>query len=293
MIGYLFFRFFVFIFGLLPFKVIYWLSDGVAFLLRNVFKYRRKVVEKQLRDSFPDKSDDEIKAIVKKTYKNLADIMLESIKGFTISEKEIRSRYKFTNPEVINKITDQGRSVIMAAAHYNNWEWGAFSVPIWLSGTGVGFYKPLANKYIDRYGKENRSRLGLILASIGDTARIIDKYKDKNAIFVLIADQHTWSKGAHWINFLGRETPCHQGIDKYSRMLKMPVFYADISRIKRGYYEVTLIPLTDGKQDLPEGAITKIFMKELENRLHEKPENWLWSHKRWKRQRKPDEKLLS
>lgn len=285
MIGYIFFRAFVAFFAILPFKVIYKIADFTSWLLYKVIRYRRTVVETQLRNSFPLKSDEELQAIAKKSYINLGDIIVESIKGFSMSENEFRKRYIFTNPEISNQYTARGQSVILSASHYNNWEWGALTIPLWFSYPSLGFYKPLSNKYMEAYARKIRGRFNFILVPIGQTSEYIEKYKDQAATFIFVSDQSTWSKNAHWVTFLGQETACPHGIDKYYRMLNLPVFYLNFKRIRRGYYEVDLSTITDGTEILAEGEITQRFMKKLEEVLHEAPENWLWSHKRWKRKK--------
>lgn len=292
MIAYIIFRIFVLLFSVLPFSVIYCIADFISWLLYRVIRYRRKVVETQLKTSFPNLSDREIQDITKKSYVNLGDIIVESIKGFSMSEDVYKKRYRFLNAESANQHTANGQGVILAASHYNNWEWGAISIPLWFSYPALGFYKPLSNTYLEAYAKKSRGRFNFILVPIGQTSEYIEKFKDKAPTLIFVSDQSTWSKHAHWVNFLGQETACPHGIEKYSKMLHIPVYYLHFERVRRGYYEIRLELLTDGKEHLAEGEITKRFMHTLEKDLQAKPENWLWSHKRWKRTRKPEEKLL-
>lgn len=285
MIGYIIFRLVVFIFWLIPFKVLYILSDGVAFLLHNVVKYRKSVVYKQLIKSFPEKSSEEINRIARLTYANLADILLESIKGFSMSEKSYMKRYKFLNVEVCNKYLGNGISTIHAAAHYTNWEWGATSYPLWFDYPVYGFYKPLTNKYIEAYGAKKRSMFGMRLVPIQTTSSKIEEVKDEANVYVFVGDQSTWSDNAHWVNFLGQDTACPRGIDKYARELSLPVFYVHMNRVKRGYYEIFLEEIIENGSHFVEGEITKRYMQKLEEIIKKKPANWLWSHKRWKKVR--------
>jgi Kdo2-lipid IVA lauroyltransferase/acyltransferase len=284
-IGYLFFRLVVFIFSLIPFSLLYRLADGLAWLLYKVIGYRKNVVFKQLRDSFPNKSASEVELIAKESYRNLADIIVESMKGFSMTEADFRQRYIFTNPSVTNEYMANGRSCIHIAAHYANWEWGVIAYPLYVSSPILGFYKPLSNVYIEKYGREKRGKFNIQLIPIGETAQAFEDYKNTPVTCAFVSDQSTWSDKAHWVTFLGQDTACPPGADKYARALDACVFYLHIERVKRGFYEVSLELITDNVASLPDEGITKKFMSRLESILHEKPENWLWSHKRWKKKR--------
>ncbi len=292
MFGYFFFRILVALFAVLPFKVIYAIADFISWLLYGVVKYRRKVVESQLRKSFPDLDDESLRSITKASYTNLADIIVEAIKGFTMSESAFRKRYIFTNPELLDQYASGEKNILLAAAHYGNWEWAVISLPLWFQYPALGFYKPISNQYLEKYARKVRSRLGFMPIPIGQTSEYINKYKDQAAILLFITDQNNNSKKAHWVNFLGQETACPYGADKYARQLQDPVLYMHFERVKRGYYEIDLSVITDGNETLSEGIVTKRFMEILEQKLVKKPKNWLWSHKRWKRERSPEDRLI-
>jgi KDO2-lipid IV(A) lauroyltransferase len=272
-------------FSFIPFNILYRLADVLKWLLFSVFRYRRHTVYQQLHMAFPKKSESEIDKIARASYQNLADIIVESIKGFTMSEQEFRKRYIFTNPEIAQKYAQEVKSTIQVGAHYGNWEWGAISYPLWFKAPVLGFYKPLTNEYMEEYGRKKRGRFKMELIPIGHTSEAFRQYGNDQATYVFVSDQSTWSDNAHWVTFLGQDTACPPGADKWGRHLECPVFYSDIQRIKRGFYEVTLHLLYDGKETLPPEEITIRYMKKLEDVLTYKPENWLWSHKRWKKKR--------
>ena len=285
-IGYLAFRVTVFLFRLLPFKAIYTLSNGVSWLLYKVIKYRKNVVFTQLSACFPEKSPAEIEKIAKASYLNLSDIMLESIKGFSMSKADFESRYIFKNPEIIHASQAAGGNSIHMAAHYANWDWGVISLPLSVKRSIVGFYKPLSNPYMEAYGREKRGQFGIKLIPIGDTSAAFTQFADVPTAYFFVSDQNTNSDKAHWVSFLGRDTACPYGGDKYARQYDFPTFYLDTQRVKRGFYELTFSKLADtGVAALPDEEITRRFMAHLEGVLLEKPENWLWSHKRWKKKR--------
>lgn len=282
-LGYLAFRFLVFIFSLIPFGLMYKLSDGLAWLFFKVIKYRHRVVFTNLRNSFPEKSKAEIQEIARKFYFNMTDILLESIKGFSVSEKEMAERYKFTNPELVQNDNSAGGNSIMMAGHYTNWEWGAIILGHFFDKrTVIGFYKPLANRFIEKYAKNKRSKSGTVLVDIGNTAAAFEQYKNQPSSYVLVSDQSTYSPKAHWVTFLNQDTACPYGGDKYAHSYNYPVYFIEMQRVKRGYYITILEKLVDDPSKTLDGEITQIFMKKLEEVIQKKPEDWLWSHKRWK-----------
>ncbi len=285
-IGYFFLRCFVFLFSLIPMSQLYVLSDGVSFLLRVVFKYRRKVVETNLKNSFPNKDEAEIQAIQKGFYKNLSDIILEGIKGLSMSKSDLQKRFQYLNVDIINQEFEKGNSVIVIASHIANWEWGVLSFNFWTTGQVVGVYKPLNNQFIDTYYNGKRKKWGLQLTSMAQTGRAIIARKKEPTVFVFIADQTPSDvKHAHWFDFLNQDTPFLHGVDKIARKTGYPIFNTDIKRINRGQYEVTFNKLSDHPNELAESEVTNLYIRELEKIIQDRPESWLWSHKRWKRRR--------
>ena len=286
MIVYLLFRLAVFTIGLLPFTLIYLCSDGLAFVLYRLIAYRKSEILTNLRNAFPEKTEQELQSILKKTYKNLSDITLEGIKGMSCSLEEMIKKYHFLNPEIAQDIFKSGGSAIGLVAHYNNWEWGAFATAAQIKGQVVGVSKSIHNLYIDRYFKNNRARFGSQIIHMNETARALIENRGTPTLYVLIADQSpSNAKNAHWIKFLNQDTACLTGPDKIARRTNYPVIYFDVQRIKRGYYEITATLLHPNPSALSAGQITDLYMKKLEQVVIEKPENWLWSHRRWKKRK--------
>ena len=283
-ITYIFFRFLIFIFWLTPFFVLYIHSEVIFFLLFHVFGYRKKVVVKNLKKSFPEKPDAEIKKITKKFYKNLSDIIVEGIKGLSMSKKMLLKRYKVLNPEVADKYFEQNRSVIGIGSHYCNWEWGALSFSLQFKHKSVGLYKPMSNKLIDNYMRRSRAAWGMNLVSIYETSKYFEKNISEPSLYFMISDQSPSNTDkSFWIDFLNQDTACLHGPENYSIKYDMPVIYGHVNRTKRGYYTVTLSEINVNTNSA--GDITKAFMKKLEDDIINTPENWLWSHKRWKKSR--------
>ena len=269
-----------------PFFIFYIFADVIYYLLYYVFGYRKKVVISNLTKVFPEKTPQEIQQLTKKFYKNLADIMLESIKGFSAPLSELVKRYKVVNPEMLDEYYEKNQDVILVGAHYTNWEWGALSTGVQLKHQLIALYKPLSNKYIDKYMKERRAAWNMQLASIYWTTKVFDAKRDKPVGIIMLADQcPTKLNHAYYVDFLGQDTACLHGPEKHARRKNLPLIYVNMQRVKRGYYELTAEKLVDTPQDLDDGQITAKYMKRLEEIILEKPENWLWSHRRWKRVR--------
>jgi KDO2-lipid IV(A) lauroyltransferase len=285
---YLFFRFGVLLFAHLPFRVLYALSDGAAFLLYRVIRYREKVVDENLRLCFPEQSPEERKAIRKGFYAHLADILLEGLKGLYISREEVLRRYRFVNPELVNRFFHQGRHVFAMPAHYGNWEWGVLSFALQVEHDVIGVYKPIKNPRVERFMARRRTSFGLNLAPFYTTRQIMENPPQRPALYIMMSDQSPSShKKAQWVTFFNQDTACLHGADHYSRKLDCPVLFMDIQRVRRGYYEITFSELYDHPAATPPGAVTQAYMAQLESVIRSKPEDWLWSHRRWKKRSRP------
>ncbi len=284
----------IYFIALIPFWILYPFSDFLSFLFCNVFKYRKKVIIQNLQKSFPEKSEKEINIIAKRTYRNLTDIVVESIKTFTMSTKQVKRRFKIINPEILDEYYQNGQSIIGVTGHYGNWEWGAMAGSLQIKHRAIAIYKPLSNKYIDNFIKRTRAENGTLLKSINKTSETFESFNNQTCIFLLVADQSPSStKKAIWVDFLNQDTACLHGPEKYATDYNYPVVYLDIQRIKRGYYELTAEKLIENPECLKENMLTKLYMNKLEQVIRKKPENWLWSHKRWKRKREDIPSLIN
>ena len=283
-LNYLFFRASKFMFSIVSFNLLYKISDILYLLLFYVFKYRKKIVFKNLNSAFPHKTKVEINTIAQKFYRNLADILLESLKGLSMTGDELVRRYKGINTKLVNAYAAENQSIVAMGAHYANWEWGAVCAGLQYDLRSIGIYKQLSNKRIDNYIKKLRAKLNMNLVATKDTATSFEALQGQNCAFIMLADQRPSSRRlAYDIDFLGQKTLCLHGSEKYARSYNYPVVFIDIQRVKRGFYTFTLSEICRDPSKLPAGEITKIFMQKLENRILQQPENWLWSHNRWKK----------
>ncbi len=277
------FRLVVFLFRLLPFSVLFVLADLVSFLLHKVIGYRLKVVKENLNKSFPDLTEDGLEKLIKSFYIHLSDILLEGIKGYSLSEKELRKRFVYKNPEILDEAFQSGNHIMLMPAHYGNWEWAVLSLPLPLKHQIIGVYKPLRAQLIEAFVGKRRSRFGLILNPISETRTAMNNPPAIPTAYIMMSDQHPSSrKKAQWINFLGRDTACLHGADHYARKFNYPVYYMHIARVKRGFYEVEFSPLELNASATQQAEITQKYMSVLEEKILEKPSDWLWSHRRWK-----------
>ena len=285
-IGYIFIRIGVIALAITPFWLMYLISDGLYFLLRHLIGYRRKVVKANLEKVFPEKNEQEINLLISQFYHNLCDILLEGIKGLSMSESDFRKRYVFSNTEIADKYHRDGKNTILTGAHITNWEWMVISVNLWFDAQLVGIYKPISNPFVEAYLNKKRAKFGLQLASPKETRAALSKDSSHSKMFILLADQSPSNlESAHWLPFFGQETAWLHGVDSIARAYDYPVFYYNISRIKRGYYTITLEPICIEPVKTHPQEITKMYIQHISNELVKQPSNWLWSHKRWKHSR--------
>jgi KDO2-lipid IV(A) lauroyltransferase len=275
--------FFIQVFRLVPFGALRIKSSFIAWVLRVLIGYRKQVVYKNLKRCFPDKSDKALKRISKHFYLNIADILLESLKGLSISQKSIESRFKIINPEVLNQFFDKGQSVMCLAAHYGNWEWGIQAVNSQIKHQAVSIYKPLNNKWLEKFMHKKRSRLGMKLFPMEETREAFGLAQHEPIAIILAADQSpSNTKKSIIVDFFDERLGFIHGPEAYTSKTKVPVVYFDVQRVKRGYYTLELKVLSQAGEKLAPGEITQRYASEIETILKAKPEDWLWSHKRWK-----------
>lgn len=270
----------------MPFRVMYVFSDFVAWLLKDVLKYRRSVAEENLNLSSLNLTGEEKKKLIREIYRNLSDILLEGIKSFSMNKKQVLKRHKVLNPELVNTYAEEGKSVILVTGHLGNWEWGSLSAGIHTSFRIIGFYKPMKNKLINAFICRSRARFGTVLAPIRQTSLSFEKYADKPSMFLMAADQNPTKVAlSHWTSFMGRDTAFLHGPEKHAFNNNHPVIFTEINRIKRGYYQLVLSVLIDNPANCAPGEITEKYVRKLEAVILQNPGNWLWTHRRWKHKR--------
>jgi KDO2-lipid IV(A) lauroyltransferase len=270
--------------SLLPLRLLYILSDLLFLVLYYIISYRRKVVAENLRNSFPEKSVVELKLIEKKFYRHLADVISEILKLTHMSKKQSLKRMKIHNIELIERLYSEGRDIVAVIGHYNNWEW-LKSLNFHTTYQTVSIYKPLVNKQFDNFLLNLRKREGMILTPMSVIVReIIEARKaGRRSIYSFITDQ-TPPGGdiKYWTKFLNQDTPVYLGAEKIAIKYDMAVVFFNVQKIRRGYYNYTAELLYEHTSGLPEHAVTERHVRRLEEVIREKPEYWIWSHRRWK-----------
>ena len=278
---------FIWILSTLPFFILYGISDFLFLFFFYVFEYRKKVVFQNLKRSFPNKSEKEIKKIAIKFYHNLCDIVIETIKIKTISKKNLLKRIRYNNIELIDHYYNEGRSVIAVCGHIGNWEWVGATMKEFIKHKGFAVVKPMSSNFWEKYISKLRLRFPKTgLVPFKQTLRVLVKNKESKTFTLIAGDQTpTKSEIGYWTTFLNQDTALFSGIEKIAKSLDMPVLFANIQRVKRGYYEITVSLLTDKPKETAENEITEMHVRALEKVIIEHPDNWLWSHKRWKHKR--------
>ncbi|MGQ9621051.1 MAG: lysophospholipid acyltransferase family protein [Bacteroidales bacterium] len=284
--AFVFYLFYVFnwIFTLLPLGILYIFSDLLFVFLYYFPGYRRNTVKLNLKNSFPEKSSEELKIIEKKFYRHLADLFIEILKLGHLNEKELKKRCKIENRELIEKLYKEGRDIVAILGHYNNWEYLSV-ISLLTDYTCIAVYKPLKNKYFDNYLNRLRGKTNMVLTPMSQVIREIIMHKQKGTrILVSLLSDQTPAKGDihYWTNFLNQETPVYLGPEKIAAKYDMAVVFFNHQKVKRGYYCMKYELLFEHTKGLSEYQITEAHVKKLEEIIREKPEYWLWSHRRWK-----------
>lgn len=265
----------------LPFAWLYVISDLMSNVLRRF--YRRKVVISNLTSCFPNKSKEEIKALLPGVYRNISDVFVETIKSHDMSKEELGQRVKFVNLSILNSYVERKTSLYLLAAHQCNWEWLLLAISSQLPLQADVVYKPLKDASMDSFLLKNRERFGAHLIPKDDALMEILKRRDKLRCICLAADQLPMEgTNKFWTKFLGKETAFYMGPEQLPKFTGLPVFFMYIWRVKRGYYNIEFIPI-----DKPPYAKGKIdilpkYVAEAEIMINKNPTDWLWSHKRWK-----------
>lgn len=288
--GIVFYIFFAFtwLVALLPLRVLFLLSDFIRFILYDILRYRRRVVAMNLKKSFPQKSDKERKQIERKYYKHLCDMFVEVIHILHASPKTAMKMSTFKNPDLVNNFFEQGKSVIVVAGHYGNWE-VLNTVSLLIKHKVIAAFKPVQNKHFEHFLNSNRERFGCIPVRMYDVARTTIQMNNMQEPFflALFADQ-TPSSGEirYWTNFMNQDTPVFLGAEKIARKTNQPVLFCKVAKPRRGHYDVEFEVITEDPSQTKPYEITELHVRALEKMINQSPELWLWSHRRWKRKRK-------
>lgn len=275
------------LFSLLPMWVHYLISDGIYVIVYHLVGYRKKLVRKNLSDSFPEKSEAEIIRIEKDFYRWFCDYFVETIKLLTISRQELRRRMVFKGAEHVNKLTENGQSCAVYLGHYCNWEW-ITSLPLWVTPKAQcgQIYHVLENSEFDKLFLKLRQRMGAVCIPMAETLRKLAEYRQQRQPVVIgyISDQVPfWNNIHHWCPFLNHDTPVLTGTERLARSAGHAVFYIDVERPKRGYYVAEFKLIARDPKQTEDYQLTDAYFTLLEASIRRAPQFWLWTHNRWKR----------
>ena len=270
---------------MLPFWLLYRISDGLYVLVYKWIGYRKKVVFGNLQRSFPEKSEAEIKKIADGFYQFLCDYIIENIKSISISKAELIKRCRFEDDSLVHQLYDANRSAIGVLGHYGNWEWAnpAFSItqPYQL----FVIYKRLTNTHFDKLMHGIRSKFGTKLIEMNDVVKAMFRNKEVLSATIFVGDQTPFPEDAYWTTFLNQDTPVFRGTEIIAKKFNLPVVYVTVKRERRGYYVIHTELLCMNPKETAEGEISELHTRKLEKNIREHPETWLWSHRRWKHKR--------
>jgi KDO2-lipid IV(A) lauroyltransferase len=268
----------------MPFGALYAVSDFIYIIMYKLVAYRREVVSQNLKLAFPDKSDEERKLIEKKFYKHFADLFVEMIKAFNMSNKQIQKHFVFNNVEVLNDILAKNQNVIVVGGHYANWEW-VFSLAMLTDAPPVATYLKINNPYFEKMMLKNRGRFGGKLIETKKLRKTLEKFKQNNEQYVLglLADQSPQlHRTKYWRTFLGHGVPVFVGPEELAKKYNNAYVFIDISKVKRGYYEVDFELITSNPNDFDDYQLTDILIDKIEKQIRKQPEYYLWTHRRFK-----------
>lgn len=274
--------FLLYCFSLIPWKIIYLISDFFYVIVYYVAGYRKKVVMNNLAIAFPEKTEAERKKIAKEFYHQFMDSLIEMIKLISISKEEFQKRHSI-NTEVLNAYYDKVDKVQVVTGHFFSWEFANLGVSLESKFPIIVVYMPLANKVFDKIMYKMRSKFGTILVAATDFKTKFHQYtKDKYSL-ILVADQNPGNpKNAYWVPFFGKMAPFVRGPEKGAKTNNTAIFYAHFYRVKRGYYRTDVEFVTTDPTSFEEGELTKLLVKKVEDSVRQQPAGYLWSHKRWK-----------
>lgn len=278
---------FFYLLSLLPLSILYLISDAFAFLIYYIIHYRRKIVRKNLLNSFPEKNIQEIIDIEKKFYRHLCALMVETIKLLSIRKEELKNKCTYTNEfqQIVNKFYKEKKDSIVLMGHLGNWEWAGTSFNLNFNAPLFVLYHPLSNKIFDQLMKKIRTRFGTKLIPMKSATKHILNNKNKSAVFTFIADQCPSPQNAFWMQFLNQPTPVYYGPALIAQKLKCPIVFVYIKQKKRGYIEIDALELQYEHTLSDDYTIMQQFMQLLESKIKNQPYLWLWSHNRWKHKR--------
>jgi Kdo2-lipid IVA lauroyltransferase/acyltransferase len=274
----------------LPFPALYAFSDFLFVVSYHLLGYRIKVVRKNLRNSFPEKSHDELKMIEKQFYKDLCDYGVETLKLLTISKEDLMRRLVYKNPELVKPFADRGQSIILLTSHQFNWEWLLASGCLYLPFKVDFVYQKQSSKLFDRFSLESRTRFDAYPIERAQVAREAIRRKNVLRGVAIMADQFPGLSRdkKYWTTFMNQDTAFFLGLGQLAYITQYPAVFFGVKKIRRGYYEAEGFVVSEPPYEKDSQQIVEDYVKATERFIRNNPSGWLWSHNRWKRNREEE-----
>ncbi|MFV0269183.1 MAG: lysophospholipid acyltransferase family protein [Draconibacterium sp.] len=271
----------------LPFGVLYFLSDLVYLLLKHIVRYRSAVILENLQTAFPEKTHDEILPLRNRFYKHLADVFIESVKLHYMTPAQMQKRVRFVGVEEMNRFAELGKGVIVLAYHHNNWEWGSYLQKLSKHRILMVYNKMRDNQPMDDFLLHSREKWGGRAVQMGRAAKVAfdEVKKGVSTLLWLVADQSALAELGSWAMFLNREAAFFTGPEKIARKTNQPVFFQKVRKVGRGKYEYEFSLMVEEPAKAAPNEILLTYIRKMEEAIHEAPEYYLWSHRRWKHKR--------
>ena len=271
----------------LPFPLLYAAAWLAYLLLYHVFRYRRQVVADTLRQAFPELEEREVHALARRFYRHLARVAFEILKAQRMTRDDFRERVTLENPELLREYSNNfTESVIVLTIHQGNWEWMLHGATTALDIPIDPVYKPLHNEVVDKLIYDIRAQFGSRPLSMDASTRDILKRRREFRIFVMVADQAPIrSERSHWTEFMGREAAFYLGTEIIAKMTRFPVLFAQCHQQGTGYYRIEFHEVAKPPYDKESHEITEAYVRQIERAIRAEPHSWLWSNRRWKRDR--------
>lgn len=271
--------------SLLPLFVLYRFSDLMYVLFVTIIPYRKKVIEGNIKRSFPTKSEKELRKLKHQFYRHFCDLLIEGIKNLSISENELRKRLVIKNPQIMQELFNKDKSVLLLGGHYANWEWLISSQNFLFPHQAYGIGKKLTSKFWDKKVNERRERFGMRVIHNKNYKEVLDANINERKAILVLADQSPGSSiRSYWMEFLHQQTAVLFGAEMLAHELDYALVFFRMNKVKRGYYTIDLELITEQPRTMDWGKITETHVQLLEEEIKLHPELWLWSHKRWKRE---------
>ncbi|MDL1913067.1 MAG: lipid A biosynthesis acyltransferase [Bergeyella sp.] len=267
-----------------PLRVLYIFSDIMFFVGFYVVKYRKKIVFENLKNSFPKKSEKELKNIQKKFFKNLSDYTVETIKLISITEKELRLRVQHIHHGIFKELEKEKKNIILLTGHVFNWEWLLSITSVCAKENYYSVYRKVNNSFWNNEILNIRNRFKNKSLEAGEVIKhMIKNPNDGDSVYLFVADQTPHVSNVNiGLHFLNQRTPVFVGYDKISSKLDLAFIYCETKKIKRGHYQVNYYRICPENKEFAPYELVKKYHILLENTIRKQPENYLWSHRKWK-----------